>query len=119
MKPEQKLRLVCNDQITGFSYSFSKALLEFLEKRCREESLYISEKKEKRAREDLHNGIYPLLPVVQTAIIYLSSQMNSSAPSSFAEISNLLDQTKAFLAIFEKSKPISKLQEIADRTGME
>lgn len=103
MEPTEGLDLVLTeDQIVGFSYSFSKALTEFLGERINTQSLYKNSGAEKSAREQPKSTYFPPHPEVSTAIHYLAAQMNSPEGDSFDDISELVSRAERFLAIFKK-----------------
>jgi hypothetical protein len=90
--PKQELDFqIGKDQIIGFSYSFTKALTEFL--------------KEKIDESQITDG--SLQPEVTSAIEWLREQLQcpmGQIDNAF-ELTMLIDHAQKFLAIFETEQP--------------
>jgi hypothetical protein len=98
---ELGLKFDPNDQITGFSYSFTKILTVFLEGHIKNETLCEDQFDDKYIRDypDRHTSFRP---EVNSAISYLTEQLNAGyTVSSLEEICKLVQHSRKFLEIFE------------------
>ncbi len=102
MNQQMKLTL-CQDVITGFSYSFTKSLLEALKKLRSKGTLF----EDGEIPPGDHSRMKPS-PLTSTILYYLSKQTYGTGIgpdcASLTDIDTLIKTTEAFLAIFEKEK---------------
>jgi len=105
VKTSQRLEMSFgHDVINGFSYSFSKALLEKLKQLKKEGRIFQEDTPCKKIEKNLPIRI---TTIAETVIYYLTSQMNLSCDSSPirpSKIEELIKVSKEFLAIFEKEQ---------------
>lgn len=87
---KQSLRLSLEDDvINGFSYSFTKALLEKIKELVEQKRIF-----------DKRNN---LLPITETVLGYLAIQVRDCPPNTPEGIAELIATTEEFLAIFVKT----------------
>jgi len=98
---EQGLQLLLKDDvIVGFSYSFSKALLEKLKALKKEDRIFEEEWKEAQNQDSSH-----LTEIARCVMEHLETQLNCDI-SGFNpdKVDCLISFAEEFLAIFEKKE---------------
>jgi len=92
------LKLVQGDQITGFSYSFAKALTLKLK------NLFKNGKVFEEGRNDESEFTRSFTPIAETVIVHLTDQlkMSSEVEHKTKGIVKLIALAEEFLAVFEE-----------------
>ena len=99
--------LLKNDVINGFSYSFTKYLLNKLEKLSEEDRIFEDSKDEiERAK---HNSVSRLTLIAESVATCLSRQLKLSEDTYYGysqskKITELINTAEEFLTIFEKKE---------------